>query len=294
VCSAKVSERRAEELGAAARAWEERGGLLFLATFTLQHSGADPLPELLDALMKASYRLRTGDWWTRFQKRHGLAGTVRALEVTDGVAGWHPHLHALCFVEAGADVAAFAVQLRERWGAVVAKVGGYASPRWGLDVRSAREEVSAYLAKFGREQYWTVARELAKSSSKNAYGSGCSPHELLEAYVVEGDQAAGARWRAYALTFKGRKQLVWSRGLRALLGLVVDEKTDEQLAVEALEDAVELARLDLAAWRIVLANDARGELCDIASSGDPVLVRSFLVALGVDLELVEGGEDEGS
>ncbi len=144
------------------------------------------------------------------------------------------------------------------------------------------------MAKFGREQYWTVARELAKSSSKNAYGSGRSMNELLESFVVAGDAAAGRRWREYALVFKGRRQHVWSRGLRALLGLAVEEKTDEQVAAEAIEDAVELARLDLAAWRIVLANDARGELCDVASSGDAGAVRRFLLSLGVEV-LVEGG-----
>jgi hypothetical protein len=256
---------------------------LFLVTLTLQHSRGDELVQLLGDLMQASYLLRTGGGWTRFQKRHSLAGTVRSLEVTDGVSGWHPHLHVLCFVGAGTDAGAFASELRARWGGVVEKVGRYASPRWGLDVRSANEEVAAYLAKFGKEQYWTVGRELAKSSSKNAYGSGSSMLQLLELYVVAGDAAAGRRWREYALTFKGRKQQVWSRGLRALLGLVEGEKTDEEVAAEAIEDAVVLAQLDLRAWRIVLANDARGELLDVASSGDSALVRSFLVGLGVEL-----------
>ena len=190
VCAAKVSERRAEELVAGVAAWS---GERLLVTLTLQHSMADPLAQLLDDLMRASYLLRSGDWWTRFQKRHGLAGTVRSLEVTDGAAGWHPHLHVLCFVEAGVDVAAFGAELRDRWGAVVAKVGRYASPRWGLDLRSANAEVAAYVAKFGKEQYWTISRELAKASSKNAYGSGLAMHQLLEAYVVAGDEAAGRR-----------------------------------------------------------------------------------------------------
>lgn len=310
VCSAKISERRAVELDTGTRAWLARGGVLLLVSLTLQHSRDDALlvrgevkqlasgreqkePDkgLLGDLMQASYLLRTGDWWTRFQKRHALAGSVRSLEVTHGAAGWHPHLHMLCFVEAGTDVEAFGSELRARWGAVVAKVGRYASPRWGLDVRSANEEIAAYVAKFGKEQFWTVGRELAKSSSKNAYGSGRSMLELLELYVVAGDVAAGRLWREYALAFKSRHQHVWSRGLRALLGLIVEEKTDEEVAAEAIEDAVELARLDLSAWRIVLAHDARGELCEVASSGDPALVRSFLGSLGIRFEEVQ---DEGS
>jgi hypothetical protein len=313
VCSAKVSERRAEDLSKGTRTWRERGGLLFLVTLTLKHSATDPLlipgwtdcipwapgkqkkvpaSGVLGDLMQASYLLRTGGWWTRFQERYGLGkdgvgnvqgGTVRSLEVTDGAHGWHPHLHVLFFVKFGADVSAFTSELRDRWLAVTAKVGRYASRDWGVDVRSANEEIAAYLAKFGKEQFWTVAREMSKSSSKNAYGSGRSMNELLEAFVLIGDRRAGARWREYALAFKGKNQHVYSPGLRALLGLVADEKTDEELAAESMEDSVVLALLDMAAWRVVLANDARGELCDVASSCDPALVRSFLVGLGVEL-----------
>jgi hypothetical protein len=320
VCSAKVSERRAEDLTKGTRTWRERGGLLFLVTLTLKHSASDPLlissrtdyipwapgkhkkipaKGLLGDLMEASYLLRTGGWWTRFQQRYGLGkdkagnvqgGTVRSLEVTDGAHGWHPHLHVLFFVAAGADVAAFTSELRDRWLEVTEKVGRYASPTWGVDVRSANEEIAAYLAKFGKEQFWTVARELAKSSSKNAYGSGRSMNELLEAFVVAGDRRAGARWREYARAFKGRNQHVYSPGLRLLLGLVEQEKTDEEVAAEAVEDAVVLALLTVEQWRVVVGNDARGELCDVASSGDPVLVRSFLLVLGVDI----GGGSDGS
>ena len=283
VCQAKIGERRAEELSRGVKAWS---GEIFMVTLTLQHTPADALGELLDSLMKASYGLCNGRWWVRFQESHGLAGTARALEVTRGAMGWHPHLHVLFFVSAGADVERFHVELRDRWAAVVAKQGRYTSPKWGIDVRSANEEIAEYLAKFGKEQYWSVARELAKSSSKNAYGSGHSMNELLELYVVAGDRRAGELWREYAQAFKGRKQLVYSRGLRAVLGLAVEEKTDEEVAAEEIEDAVVLAVLTLAQWRVILANDARGELCDVASSGDAELVRSFLASFGIEVQPV--------
>ncbi len=321
VCSAKISEKRASDLTQATHMWRERGGLLFLVTLTLKHSASDPLlipaiPDrveeipwlkpktikgtgspasgVLGDLMQASYLFRTGGWWTRFQERYGLGekngggGTVRSLEVTDGSHGWHPHLHVLFFVKSGADRAAFTSDLKARWGEVVEKVGGYASTDWGCDVRSANEEIAAYLAKFGKEQFWTVARELSKSSSKNAYGSGRSMNELLEAFVVHGDHRAGVRWREYAKAFKGRNQHVYSPGLRGRLGLD-DDKTDEELAAQAVEDAVVLALMTVVQWRVVLGNDARGELCDVASSGDPALVSSFLSRLGVELG---GGVDD--
>jgi hypothetical protein len=111
-------------------------------------------------------------------------------------------------------------------------------------------------------------------------------NELLELYVLAGDRRAAALWQEYAKAFKGRKQLVWSRGLRAVLGLAVEEKSDEEVAAEEVEDAVVLAVLTLAQWRVILANDARGELCDVASSGDAEQVRVFLASLGIEVQPV--------
>lgn len=220
-----------------------------------------------------------------------MAGSVRALEVTydaAGLNGFHPHQHWLLFVAGGIDLDAFAEELRALWLAAVAKVGRYASPKWGLDVRFSSADIADYVAKFGKEPKWTPAHELAKAVSKRG-GAGLAMLELLEAYTVAGDVEAGQLWREYALAFKGRKQLFWSPGLRALLGLVVEVKTDQEVVEEAVEDAIVLAQLDLAAWRIILAYDIRGELLDVADSGDPERVHSFLAQFGINVEGVNDG-----
>jgi hypothetical protein len=281
VCAAKISERRREELSTAIAAW---GGQIVMATFTLQHTASDALAGLLDDLQEGIRKMRSGWGWKKFQEQHGMAGSVRGLEVTHGDHGFHPHQHVLFFVGAGVDVDVFTQQLRDRWMASAARVGRYASPRWGLDVTAASADVAAYVAKWGKEPKWTAAHELAKAGSKRGRSGSSSMLQLLEWYVVMGDVQAGRRWREYALAFKGKKQLVYSKGLRVLLGLIAEEKTDQEVVEEAVEDAVVLAQLDVAAWRVVLGNDARAELLTVASSGDPALVRSFLVGLGVQLE----------
>jgi hypothetical protein len=278
VCAARISEVRRLEVAAAVAAW---GGQIVLATFTLQHTAADALVELVDDLQGAVRKMRSGGAWTRLQDRYGMAGSIRALEVTHGDHGFHPHQHVLFFVAGGIELDAFTNELRDRWGASVAKVGRYASPRWGLDVQASDAKIADYVAKFGREPKWTVAHELAKSVSKRGRREGSTMRELLDRFVVAGDVAAGRLWQEYARAFKGRNQLVWTKGLRALLGLGVVEQSDQEIVEEIVEDAVILAQLDLAAWRIVLGNDARGELLEVASTGDSGLVRSFLVSLGV-------------
>jgi hypothetical protein len=289
VCAAKISELRRKELSTGIAAW---GGQIVMATFTLQHTAADALVPLLEGLQDAMRKLRGGRAWVKFRERHGMSGSVTALENTDGEKnGFHPHQHVLFFVAGGVDVDVFEQQLRDRWLASVAKVGRYASPEWGLHVTAASADISAYVAKWGKEPKWTAAHELAKAGSKHGRAGRVTMLDLLESFVVDGDLRAGARWREYALAFKGRNQLVYSPGLRALLGLIADEKTDEELVEESVEDAVELALVDMAAWRVVLANDARAELLNVASSGDPVQVRSFLLCLGVELE---GVSDDSS
>jgi hypothetical protein len=277
VCAARISEVRRLEVASAVAAW---GGQIVLATFTLQHTAADGLVSLLEALQDAVRKMRSGGAWTRLQGRYGMAGSITALEVTHGDHGFHPHQHVLFFVAAGIDLDAFSNELRDRWLASVVKVGRYASPRWGLDVQASDAKIADYVAKFGREPKWTVAHELAKSPSKLGRRDGSTMRQLLMTYVVAGDAAAGRLWQEYARAFKGRNQLRWTKGLRALLGLGV-EKLDQEIVEEIVEDAVILAQLDLAAWRIVLGNDARGGLLEVASSGDAGLVGAFLASLGV-------------
>lgn len=282
VCSAKISERRRVELSAGTEAW---GGQLVLCTFTLQHTIADELPQLLGDLLTATHKLRTGGFWTRFQVAFGVAGSVRSLENTSGPNGHHPHVHALFFVAGDCDVEAFGRQLRARWREVVAGVGRYASPKWGLDVRYTQADIAAYVAKAGKLSEWTVAHEMTKHPSKRGRNGHYSMLELLELFVVAGDAEAGRRWREFAECFKGKKQLVWSRGLRARLGLVAAEKSDEELATEESEEAVLLAEYSLYQWRVILANDAVAELLDLGDTGDAAAVRAFVGEL---VELANG------
>jgi hypothetical protein len=50
-----------------------------------------------------------------------------------------------------------------------------------------------------------------------------------------------------------------------------------------MDDAVLLGLLTRAQWRVVLANDARGELLEVARSGDWQHVETFLAGIGCDL-----------
>jgi hypothetical protein len=98
-------------------------------------------------------------------------------------------------------------------------------------------------------------------------------------------------FQEYAAWFKRKRQLFWSKGLRARLLGKDEEKTDEELAAEQMEEAVLLGRLTRTQWRVVLANDARGELLEVAHSGDWHKVKRFLRDIGCPLDEREDGFD---
>lgn len=281
VCAAKISERRRLELQTALGGY---GGLVALATFTISHQASDALSALLTGFLTSLSKLRSSSPWTRISQRFGVSGSVRALEITHGSNGWHPHAHILFFLPSDVDLSAFADALRRRWLAVLTRAGLSASWAIGVDVRAADGAVGDYVAKMGHD--WTAAHELTKAVvKKGRRAESRTVAQLLADYALNGDGQAGALWREYAQLFRGKHQLVWSDGLRARLLPELDEKSDEELAAQHDEMAVLLATLTLPQWRAVVANDARAELLSVAASGDRVQLVSFLACLGVELEV---------
>lgn len=276
VCSAKISERRRVELGAAVAAWK---GEVVLATYTIRHRSADDLGRSVDGLLKARRLARSGEWSQKFNSRYGVGGSVRALEVTHGQNGWHPHIHELLFVAGGVDRQELLEELRARWSAMVGKAGLRDVNEHGVDVQIADMTVADYVAKFGHTRTWGPEHEVAKAVSKRGRSGGRTPVDLLAAATFDGDHKAGRLWRHYALTFKGRRQLVWSAGLRELLGLGA-ETSDVEIAEDVKPYSHLLASLSAAQWRAILRLDLRMETLQIASRGDTGALWEFLGALG--------------
>lgn len=278
VCAAKVTEqRRIELMNAIARAYKD-GLVPVLVTLTLRHDQGDALRDLLDAL-KAGYRKFTsGRAYQTIKEEFGIVGGVSSTEVTNGHGraknnGWHPHLHVLMFTHriGKGDLWRLEILLKERWTHVLNQLGYDASWEHGLTVKEGDEEIARYVAKWGHEPKdarWTVERELTKAPVKQASHDGVTPFGLLELFEA-GDAKAGELFKEYSSVFHGRAQLVWSRGLRALLG-IGEEKTDEELNAVEDEQAELLTSVTRYTWyRLTqLANDVRGELLTIAAAGD--------------------------
>lgn len=284
VCASIISERRRRELELAIARAQGQHLAVYLESLTVAHSRADDLSALLAAFLRATRRIGSGRWGETFKRSHGLVGAIRALELTHGGNGWHPHCHRLVFLSDDADAGAYAETMRKRWEYVAGRCGLRMNEH-GYDFRPTFGSVSDYVSKWGHEPAydlpWGVSAELAKAHIKAGRGVNLSAFGLLRA-SFDGDDQAGERFREYAGVFKRRNQLVWTPYLREWLGLGSGEGiSDEELVQLEEADAYLLGLLSSWQWRQVLKLDARGDLLEVARSGSWEMVRAFLAEIGV-------------
>src|SRR5215470_8647766 len=293
-CAAKISERRrSQELEPAIASHIAQGGAVYLETYTVSHTRFDKLVDLLHAFLKARERMRQGEYAQKRKQAFRIIGTISVLEVTwSKLNAWHPHKHELVFTaNATSDMRAYEAQARTAWERAAARCG-LAMDAHGYQLDRTYGAVADYIAKFGREPLkppWGIEAEMTKGHLKQGRGpvEHLAPFGLL-AHIYQGEEDLAPLFQAYARWFKGHKQLSWSKGLRKRLLGNEQEKTDEEIANEQQEDAVLLGRLTRAQWRVVLANDARGKLLEVARSGDWEHVQTFLTDIGCSLATGNG------
>lgn len=269
-CGARISEIRRHEMNqllAWARAQSYR---VMMLTLTARHGRDDDLAELLEQMKDAKRRWAQHRSYRRIKP--SMIGSVTATEVTGGGAhGWHPHFHMIVILECDEDL----TSLRDAWLTSLRAAGldgeGAAFQAQGADA------AGNYIAK------WGAAEELTLSQRKKGRGrTGRTPAQLLAASCDEDDLDAGYLWAEYATVFHGRRQLVWSRGLKVLAG--VDEVDDQEASQDQQQDGqIEMARANIPhhIWRDDVAArhaDRRGHLLDRAEEVGPDAAAAELTA----------------
>lgn len=282
VCAAKVSERRKMEIVQASDTHVAAGGGLYMVTFTFSHSRQDNLKRLILGLRQALTTMRKQRAYKRLTQYVDFVGLIRALEVTHGEEnGWHPHVHELWLTSAKLGREALRILQRDLFGVWrdACSRAGIAAPnrKRGVTVQEAFS-AQEYVTKFGRETNWGTGSELTKAHVKQGRAKGRTPFDLLRLFG-EGDSRAGDLFKDFAQAFYGARQLFWSPGLKAAFG--IDEKSDEELAIEQNEPAVEVCAIDKLTWRAVLAQsyDVRGLILSLAESGGAAAVELYLAGI---------------
>jgi len=250
-CRVTLGIRRARQIESALRQHVDAGGSALLATYTVPHTRDEALPVVL-ARLADTWRRYAMHVWRDVVGRH-YVGAVRALEVTHGVNGWHPHYHALVYISPGLPyLTPVAVALAERWSQV-------AGAEWRADVRQvARDGVAAVARYLTTDGVAGAAFETANPASK--IPAGRSYPELLYDYGRFRSSVDAALVYEYAAALHGVHHLTISPRLRRLYDFVDPASGWDEIADEDV-----LALLDSDEWlSIVNAGEDRNLLDDFA------------------------------
>lgn len=251
VCAEKISEQRRLELVQGMENWKAQGGTVLLVTQTVPHNASQGVKEVLTGFGQARKLQRNRKPFKALVVATGIAGTVRALEVTFGENGWHVHGHELVLVKPGYDfnLTWLQAELLKQWQGACASAGLGVPNIHGVQVDDGCQAAS-YATK------WGMDAELTKGHCKVGREGGMTPWDFLRL-------EEHGLFREYGKAFKGKRQLVWSEGLRSLVGLKA-MKTDEEVASETEEGAEYLGALSKTEWDLVLRAECRGELLLVA------------------------------
>jgi hypothetical protein len=292
VCAQRITRERRKELTYALAAAKLKGWAPVLMTFTLRHTRDDTLESLIDGLGAAVRRFKSGREYQDFKSEWRIQGGIKALEVTYGENGWHPHVHEIVFLDFKANSRSMDGMKRwaaDLWLAALGQEGFSASYEHGLDIRTADSDVADYVAKWGhepRELAWGVENEIAGAPNKKAHFDGLTPFQLLEC-VGNGDAQARMLFQEYASVMQGKRQLVWTRGLRAALEMP-DELPDEQLPLfEDTPESYVVARFEYDQWKRCALYELQPKILAFAGWGATVALNAVLARRHIRAELYD-------
>lgn len=245
-CSARIMAVRRLELGVLIAAAAAEGLAVAFGTVTLRHRQGQPLSMLWDAVTQGQRGVTNATRVKRLRASLGRIGYVRALEVTHGGNGWHPHIHTIQLFDQDVSQeqldelrdAEFAVWKRQ---AVNRGLGAPMKKRYELRrVVDVDVAFSDYFAKGVYDP--SVARsaksvgfEMTGSQTKKGRAKGSrTPWQVLEDFGKTGDLDDWDVFEEYEQASKGRRALVWSNGLKDRFG--IGEIQDEEIADQEVGD----------------------------------------------------------
>ena len=235
VCAAKIAERRRIELQEAMNNAKQMGLTVLMLTLTVRHGMGDDVNDILKKMLKALAAIMSGRKGEAIRKQIGKVGHVRVLEVTHGSNGFHPHFHILLFIEKPVPAKVVEDLFAQYWIDQCVKAGLPVPVREiACNVQSG-DKAQNYISKWGMIDEMTRGHIKKGRAAEGADGgaAGRTPWQLLDD-SRNGDPVAGKLFIVYAAAFYNKRQLVWSRGLRDLLGL--DKQMSDQEIVDAPDD----------------------------------------------------------
>ena len=270
ICSLNISRNRRALMAELVKRERTAGHGAALLTYTLSHKRYDTLRRALAALTAAHKALHSGKGWQKIAKSAGWLGSIRAIEITYTINGWHPHIHEIAFFETDTtpdNRKAALAPLIDRWINSLVAQGASATKTRGLDIKPAYGSVTDYVGK------WGIVPELVNGAHKSGYGASIVPFQLLDVIAANPDQSIREQnlFFEYQQATHGLHQLHPSPQYRAAMVESDEPKTDSS------ED-IALASMNGEQWQAVWERGLRGELLIAARAG---VLDAFMIKHGL-------------
>ncbi|MCY1703440.1 protein rep [Deinococcus sp. SL84] len=257
VCAAKIAEKRRSEYVQLLKAWRANGGHVYMLTLTLPHNAGQGLVDVLTILLRAWDLFNSGrNALPTMLEDIDLFGQLRALEVTHGDNGWHPHQHILLFTREYL-LPQHIEYIQQRWASLLAALG---FPTVRPDV-AAQVQGGDHAAEYVSKTGWGMAEEISRAHTKKGGRGGQTPFQLLESAAL-GCQRSARLFQEYAVAFKGRKQVFMSRSLAAFAADHQLEELDDAVIIEReeMEVAEIVGYIAQEHWNLIYRYEMRAEL----------------------------------
>jgi hypothetical protein len=256
-----------------------------MATLTIPHHRFSNCEQLRKGVSGAYRKVKSGKSWITAREGYGWVGDIRALEVTHGENGWHPHLHILILFKPGKsqqDADAFASWLYDAWARAIERMGfGVCSKdAFTFEPVQADHGAAEYVSK------WGAALELTKANTKKTRNGGRTPWQILGDFAEAGKPRDRELFREYALAFKGARQLTWSRDLRALY-LNEPEAPDNELADEGQAGETQTSSLTREMFKLIAAKGKTAHVLSAQERGGFPAVLETLTKIGIPWRVSE-------
>lgn len=269
-CSAKIRLRRGEEIAEAMSRWLGNGGGAYFWTVAIPHEYGDKLEVVFGVLADLIGRVKAGRRWQNEKKRFGIVGDIKAVEVTIGFNGWHPHAHILIITDRVLEFeewCTWAASLDRRVGHTLVKLGwnpGLPGIRSTFMPVDKGKGLAAYVTKV---QEKGLGNEIARADLKSGRKGGRTPFQLLGDFAETGLVDDLELWWEYEQATIGRSAIRWSKGLRAILLPDVEKQSDEEIAAEEHGGEI-VAHVTMPAWRRIRRDPEIRLACEFAAAED--------------------------
>ena len=242
-CSPVIQHFRTQEIAYAVKQWfaESQDNVTYFPTLTAPHTRDQPLHYLLEKQKSALHifwnsRFIQGSRYSKGCKEMlGYLGRITGTEITSGnpgdekYSGWHPHQHILILGKRISEKELDDVKKRmiDAWVHALLKVG------LCLDNPNAIQSATLHSLTLEQvtkaEKYISkLGNEIGESNIKSGRGNArYMPFDLLSA-AESGKEWAKSAWIEYYACSKGKRQLVWSDGLKSRFR--IKEHSDQELA----------------------------------------------------------------